>query len=125
MRQIAIHISKWYRSKGLYRTVQSILCSRKQKEDDADGCEHLYIERAHTIYREHTLYRETASKQVIPDHTYLYRSKPAQNPIYRPKTAHIWWIYRFSPTYSQILVLLVGIIDFSREQSFLPIAPGL
>ena len=49
MRQIAIHISKWYRSQGLYRTVQSILCARKQEEADADGDAHLYIERAYYI----------------------------------------------------------------------------
>jgi hypothetical protein len=45
MRQIAIHISKWYRSEGLYRTDNPILCSRKQEEADADG-------DAHYIYRE-------------------------------------------------------------------------
>lgn len=49
MRQIAIHISKWYRSQGLYRTDNPILCSRKQEEADADGDAHLYIERAYYI----------------------------------------------------------------------------
>ena len=59
MRQIAIHISKWYRSKGLYRTVQSNKSSRQQEEADADG-------DAHYIYREQA-YIEANSLE--PDHT--------------------------------------------------------
>ena len=111
--------------RSVYKYIVFYICQGSRHVRKQEGEAAVYTREDHTIYREHTLYRETASKQVIPDHTYLYRPKPAQNPIYRPKTAHIWWIYRFSPTYSQILVLLVGIIDFSREQSFLPIAPGL
>jgi len=76
MRQIAIHISKWYRSQGLYRTDNPILCSRKQEEADADGDAHLYIERAYYIY----------AKQVEPGHTSLYICIPAQYHPNRPKT---------------------------------------
>ena len=76
MRQIAIHISKWYRSRGLYRTVQSNKSSRKQEEADADGDARIYIERAYYIQ----------AKQGEPRHTSLYIPIPAQYHPYSPKT---------------------------------------
>ena len=109
MRQIAIHISSGIGRKAYIALSNQTNRHGSKKKQMQMVMRTIYIESKH-------IYCNTREYQPKPGITLHTTQKP-------PKTALNRGIYRFSPSYRCSGVLLVGIIDFYREQCFLLIAP--